>query len=114
MIKQASSKGEQKQQDSCSLKGENIPDVKEAQQNRVEFSKKEDNTVEELKTNEKINKGKLIIMKNQCCGHWQTVKNLKDDIDKFFVYLELGKGSNNDTVTSYEGDLLSLVDFVIK
>jgi site-specific recombinase XerD len=39
---------------------------------------------------------------------------LKDDIDKFLVYLELEKGSSKNTVTSYEGDLLSLVDFVIK
>jgi integrase/recombinase XerD len=39
---------------------------------------------------------------------------LKDDIDKFLVDLELEKGSSKNTVTSYEGDLLSLVDFVIK
>ncbi|MDR2779212.1 MAG: site-specific tyrosine recombinase XerD [Puniceicoccales bacterium] len=39
---------------------------------------------------------------------------LRDDVDAFLVHLELERGSSKNTVSSYENDLLSFVDFFLE
>ncbi|MDR2738032.1 MAG: tyrosine recombinase [Puniceicoccales bacterium] len=38
---------------------------------------------------------------------------LKNDVDAFFVHLELEKGSSGNTIASYESDLSALIEFLV-